>query len=142
MLAETGSGMVSFELLNPNRSACLRMAVGPTAMRRQADRFGFNNSKLTIPLPVSASIYPAEQDHSLRALSAIGQLNDQVTPLQEAMFSAAIANHGTLMTPYMVARVQAPDLTTIQGARQSVLSNPVSPQVAADMQAMMIQVVE
>jgi peptidoglycan glycosyltransferase len=120
----------------------LGIKVGATALRRQADLFGFNNSKLTIPLPVSASIYPLERDPSLRALSAIGQLNDQVTPLQEAMFSAAIANNGTLMTPYLVARVQAPDLTTIQGARQSVLSNPVSPQVAADMQAMMIQVVE
>src|SRR6266536_1266828 len=53
----------------------LGIKVGATALRRQADRFGFNNSKLTIPLPVSASIYPAEQDPSLRALSAIGQLN-------------------------------------------------------------------
>src|SRR6266498_3978160 len=34
MLEETGSGMVSFELLNPNRSACLRRAVAPTLMPR------------------------------------------------------------------------------------------------------------
>lgn len=119
----------------------LGIKVGAAALLHQANLFGFNNAKLAIPLPVSASTYPREPDPSLRALSAIGQLDDQVTPMQEAMLAAAIANHGTLMTPYLVQSVQAPDLTTIQGARQSVLSHPVSPQVAADLQTMMIQVV-
>jgi peptidoglycan glycosyltransferase len=120
----------------------LGIKVGATPLHRQANAFGFNNAKLTIPLHVSASTYPREPDPSLRALSAIGQLDDQVTPLQEAMLSAAIANRGTLMTPYMVQSVKAPDLTTIELARQSVLSRPVIPQVAAEMQTMMIQVVQ
>ena len=51
------------------------------------------------------------------AYSAIGQYSDTVTPLQEAMFSAAIANNGTLMTPYMVQKVTAPDLTTLETAQ-------------------------
>ena len=38
------------------------------------------------------------------------------------MVAAAIANHGTLMRPYLVQQVQAPDLTTIQNASPSVLS--------------------
>ena len=46
------------------------------------------------------------------------------------MIAAAIANHGTLMSPYMVQQVQAPDLSTIQNASPSVLSQPVTPQVA------------
>ncbi len=120
----------------------LGIKVGASALRNQADLFGFNSSKLAIPLPVSASSYPREPDPSLRALSAIGQLDDQVTPLQEAMLAAAIGNQGTLMTPYLVQSVQAPDLTTIQRARQSVLSRPVSSQVAAELQTMMIQVVQ
>lgn len=119
----------------------LGIKVGATALRQQADLFGFNNARLAVPLPVSASTYPREPDPSLRALSAIGQLDDQVTPMQEAMLAAAIANRGTLMTPYLVQSVQAPDLTTIQRARPSVLSHPVSPQVATEMQTMMIQVV-
>jgi peptidoglycan glycosyltransferase len=119
----------------------LGIKVGAAALQRQANSFGFNSAKLAVPLPVSASTYPREPDPSLRALSAIGQLDDQVTPMQEAMLAAAIANHGTLMTPYLVQRVQAPDLTTIQRARQSVLSRPVSTQVAAELQTMMIQVV-
>jgi cell division protein FtsI/penicillin-binding protein 2 len=119
----------------------LGIKVGASALQHQANLFGFNNPKLAIPLPVSASTYPREPDPSLRALSAIGQLDDQVTPMQEAMLAAAIANHGTLMTPYLVQSVQAPDLTTIQRARPSVLSHPVSPQVAVELQTMMIQVV-
>lgn len=120
----------------------LGIKVGATPLQRQANAFGFNNARLTIPLRVSASTYPREPDPSLRALSAIGQLDDQVTPLQEAMLSAAIAKQGTLMTPYMVQSVKAPDLTTIELARQSVLSRPVTSHVAAEMQTMMIQVVQ
>ncbi len=120
----------------------LGIKVGATALLHQANVFGFNSAKLAVPLPVSASSYPREPDPSLRALSAIGQLDDQVTPMQEAMLAAAIANHGTLMTPYLVQSVQAPDLTTIQRARQSVLSHPVSQQVATELQTMMIQVVQ
>ncbi len=62
--------------------------------------------------------------------------------MQEAMLSAAIANQGRLMTPYLVQQVQAPDLTIIQRARPTVLSRPVSPRVATEMQTMMIQVVQ
>src|SRR5712691_733892 len=64
----------------------LGIKVGAAALHHQADLFGLNNSNLTIPMPVSASRYPLEPDPSLRALSAIGQLDDQVTPMQEAMF--------------------------------------------------------
>jgi penicillin-binding protein A len=120
----------------------LGIKVGAGPLLRQANLFGFNNGKLAVPLPVSASTYPREQDPSLRALSAIGQLDDQVTPMQEAMLSAAIANHGTLMTPYLVQSAVAPDLTTIQHARQSILSRSVSQHVAAELQTMMIQVVQ
>ena len=120
----------------------LGMALGGSAIRKQATLFGMNNSHLRIPLLVSPSSYPPVTDPALTAYSAIGQYNDQVTPLQEAMFSAAIANHGTLMTPYLVQSVQAPDLNTIQSASPSVLSRPVSPQAAASLQTMMIQVVQ
>jgi len=118
----------------------LGIKVGAAALHHQADLFGLNNSNLTIPMPVSASRYPLEPDPSLRALSAIGQLDDQVTPMQEAMFAATIANGGTLMTPYLVQNVQAPDLRNIQSASPTALSRPVSPQVASEIGQMMFQV--
>ncbi len=118
----------------------LGIKVGAAALHHQADLFGLNSSKLTVPLPVSASRYPLEPDPSLRALSAIGQLDDQVTPMQEAMFAATIANGGTLMTPYLVQNVQAPDLRNIQSASPTVLARPVSSQVASEIGQMMFQV--
>src|SRR5262249_41591770 len=64
--------------------------VGGDALFGYANRYGFNNSKLTIPLPVSQSSYPHLTDPAHVALSAIGQFDDEVTPLQEAMIAATI----------------------------------------------------
>jgi peptidoglycan glycosyltransferase len=75
------------------------------------------------------------------AYSAIGQYNDTVTPLQEAMFAAAIANQGTLMRPYLVQKVIAPNLTPLVTAQPTVLSHAVTPPVATDVGRMMYDVV-
>jgi penicillin-binding protein A len=108
----------------------LGQRVGGAALHAQADKFGFNNPGLTIPLPVVQSNYPLQTDPAFTALSAIGQLSDTVTPLQEALLAAAVANKGTLMQPYLVARVQAPDLSTLGQARPTVLQQALSPSVA------------
>ena len=120
----------------------LGMKMGGATLRNYATKFGWNDKNLTIPLPVSPSVVPLTVDKSLTAYTAIGQLDDAVTPLQTAMDAAAIANHGTLMRPYLVQQVQAPDLTTIQNANPSVLSQPVTPQVADNITQMMIQVTQ
>jgi peptidoglycan glycosyltransferase len=111
-------------------------------LRDYASRFGMNRP-LSIPLPVAPSVYPKGRywlDPSLTAFSAIGQYNDAVSPLQEAMFSAAVANHGTLMYPYLVQQVVGPGLSVIQRANPRVLSHAVSPNVAGYLQDMMYQV--
>jgi penicillin-binding protein A len=120
----------------------LGIKLGGPVLHRYASRFGANNPNLTIPLPVSESRVPRVTDSAQAALTAIGQFNDRVTPLQEAMFAAAIANHGTLMTPYLVQQIQAPDLSMVSTARPSVLSHPVTPKVAGYLTQMMEQVTE
>jgi peptidoglycan glycosyltransferase len=108
-----------------------------SVLRKYADAYGFNNPDLTIPLPVAASVVPTETDPAFEAFTAIGQLNDQVTPFQEAMLSAAIANGGTLMKPYLVQSVQAPDLSVIEQAQPTALSHPVTSAVAGNMTQLM-----
>jgi penicillin-binding protein A len=111
-------------------------------LRKYASQYGMNRP-LSIPLPVVPSVYPKGQDWldpSLTAFSAIGQYNDAVTPLQEAMFAATVANHGKLMYPYMVQQVVGPGLSVIQRANPRLLSQAVSPTVAGDVQSMMYQV--
>jgi penicillin-binding protein A len=108
-------------------------------LRDQANLFGMNK-RLNIPVPVVASQYPmfpGWEDPSFTALSAIGQKDDTVSPLQEAMFAAAIANHGVLETPYMVQQVLGPGLSVIESHATTVLSTPVTPQVASYVQTLM-----
>jgi peptidoglycan glycosyltransferase len=107
-----------------------------------ATKFGMNNPNLTIPLTVAQSNYIIPPSLALTAYSAIGQYSDTVTPLQEAMFSAAIANGGTLMKPYLVQQVTASDLSTVTSTTPSVLSQPVSSTVASEVGKMMLAVVQ
>jgi penicillin-binding protein A len=122
--------------------ANIGMKVGGPTLQSYANKFGWNDPNLTIPMPVSPSAIPRITDPSLTAMSSIGQLDDQATPLQEAMDAAAIANHGTLMKPYLLKYVQAPDLTQLATTTPSVLSQAVSPKVASEVQQMMIQVTQ
>jgi peptidoglycan glycosyltransferase len=120
----------------------LGQQLGGATVQKYANLFGANSSALKIPLPVAASVIPAETDPAFEAFAAIGQHNDQVTPLQEAMIAATIANHGTLMTPYLIKQVQAPDASVVQSASPTPLSQAVSPAVASEITSMMIQVTQ
>ena len=118
------------------------MQLGASALNAMAGKFGMNNPNLTVPLPVAKSNYVLPPSQALTAFSAIGQFSDTVTPLQEAMFAAAIANGGVLMKPYLVQQVTASDLSTVQTTSPSVLSQPVSASVAANVGQMMRAVVQ
>jgi penicillin-binding protein A len=122
--------------------ANIGMKVGGPTLQSYADKFGWNDANLTIPMQVSPSVIPRITDPSLTAMSSIGQLDDQVTPLQEAMDAAAIADNGTIMRPYLLQSVQAPDLTTIDTTTPSVLTQAVTSQVASEVKSMMIQVTQ
>ncbi len=122
--------------------AKIGMTVGAAALNAMAGKFGMNNPNLTVPLGVAQSNYVIPPSQALTAFSAIGQFSDTVTPLQEAMFAAAIANGGTLMKPYLVQQVTASDLSTVQTTPQSTLSQPVSSSVANDVGQMMRAVVQ
>src|SRR6185295_16360022 len=56
-----------------------------------------------------------------------------LTPLQAAMIAAAVSNNGVLMTPYLVDRVEAPDLTVLDTTQPKELSTAVSPEVAGQL---------
>jgi penicillin-binding protein A len=118
------------------------MQLGAQALNDMAGKFGMNDANLTVPLPVAQSNYVIPPSQALTAFSAIGQFSDTVTPLQEAMFAAAIANGGRLMKPHLVQQVTASDLSTVRGPSQSVLSQAVSSSVASSVGQMMRAVVQ
>ncbi|MFF3870207.1 peptidoglycan D,D-transpeptidase FtsI family protein [Streptomyces sp. NPDC001978] len=84
-----------------------KMAVdlGQDKVRAMAEKFGFDDDKLDVPVRAYTSVYPSDMDKAQTALSGIGQFDVTATPLQMAMVSAAIANGGKLVSPHMVAQI-------------------------------------
>jgi peptidoglycan glycosyltransferase len=66
-----------------------------------------------MPLRVAGSSTGPIVDKAALAQSSIGQRDVRITPLQAAMISAAIADGGKLMRPYLVSEEQAPNLAVL-----------------------------
>lgn len=121
--------------------AWLAGELGADALSAQAEAFGFGHP-LQVPMTVTPSSYPEEMDDAQLALTGIGQFDVRVTPLQVAMVSAAIANDGVVMTPYLVSSVRSADLTVLEETDARTLRRAVSGQTAAELTEMMTRVVE
>lgn len=121
--------------------ASLGVEFGGDALRTQAEAFGFGQD-LQIPLTVTPSVFPAQLDAAQTAMSAIGQYDVRVTPLQMAMVSAAVANNGAIMTPYLIATERGPNLQVTSTTSPSEWATPISATTASLMRDMMVNVVQ
>lgn len=119
----------------------LGLELGADALREQAEKFGFDERPLP-ELGAVASKFPNDPNAPQVAQSAIGQFDVQATPLQMAMVVAGIANGGDVMKPYLVQNVRTADLKTVSETKPESLHQAVTPQVAADLTRMMVDVVE
>jgi peptidoglycan glycosyltransferase len=124
--------------------ADIGIQLGSATIKSMATSYGLNNpSALDIPgVTVAPSNFTFESDKSLTAFDAIGQHDTTVTPLQEAMFAATVANGGVLMKPYLIQQVEASDLSVVDQAQPQQLSQPISSTVAGYEKQMMIAVVQ
>jgi peptidoglycan glycosyltransferase len=122
--------------------AQLGIDLGEDEVRSMAEAFGIDDERFDMPLTVSASTIGDIPDAAALGQSSIGQRDVALTPMQAAMLSAAIANHGTLMKPYLVDSVQAPDLTVVDQTDPEEMSQPVSRDVADELTQMMTSVVQ
>jgi peptidoglycan glycosyltransferase len=120
--------------------ANLGLDVGASKLREQAQLFGFDQRHLS-DLGGVASQFPDKLNEAQLALSSIGQYDVAASPLQMAMVSAAIANDGVLMDPYVVRQVLSPDLKPIETHKEQELSTAMTPENAKELQQMMLQVV-
>ena len=116
--------------------------LGNEAMADQAEKFGFNSTSLE-DLPGQAkSLYPRDMDPPQTAMSGIGQSSVTATPLQMAMVTAAIANGGDVMRPYVVDEVRAPDLAVLDQTTPQQISEAMSAATASEMTKMMVATVD
>ncbi|MFK4083391.1 peptidoglycan D,D-transpeptidase FtsI family protein [Kribbella sp. NPDC020789] len=111
------------------------------ALREQAAKFGFGERQLP-ELSGVASAFPGDPNEPQTAQSAIGQFDVRATPLQMAMVAAGIANKGEVMKPYLVQSVKTANLKTVSETKPESLHQAVTPEVAAQLTGMMIDVVK
>jgi peptidoglycan glycosyltransferase len=131
--------------------------IGGIDLAKQAQSFGFDEPypgtsppdfcdppALTIPLSVCQSS-PGSQadmaDPAALAQTAFGQRDVRITPIQAAMLSAAVANNGLLMKPYLVASELRPNLSVLDTTQPSELGQVIDPTLDQDLIGMMEGVV-
>ncbi len=116
----------------------LGIRIGGEALRSTADAFGFDSPPAAIPLQVAESTVGPMPDAAAVGMSSMGQKDVAVTPLQNAMIAAAIANAGVVMQPYLVDRLEGPDLADISTTTPQEQRRAVSAQVAAKLTDLMV----
>jgi peptidoglycan glycosyltransferase len=82
----------------------LALQLGEEALRDQAEAFGIGTQEVAVPMPVADSTIGDIESTAALQQSSIGQRDVALTPMQNAMVVAAIANGGTLMAPTWSAR--------------------------------------
>jgi peptidoglycan glycosyltransferase len=136
-------------LINSFAASCnstfgrLALDLGQKTLGSMAASFGFDDTVQVEPgVRSAASNFPVKHiggDSLARA--GIGQDTVTASPLQMAMVAQTVANGGTMMKPYLVKRVTAPDQSELATAQEQVLGHPISSDTAGQIQEMMRAVV-
>lgn len=136
---ETASLMTAFALSCNAAFAELGIKYGADDLKSQAAAFGIGPDSPSIPLAVADSTVGAIPDAAALGQSSIGQRDVAMTPLQNAVVAATVANGGVRMEPYLVKQLQGPDLSTLSTTQPKSLGQSVSPEVAATLTSMMVE---
>jgi peptidoglycan glycosyltransferase len=118
--------------------AQLAAQLGEEAIRQQAETFGIGTADVTIPMPVADSKLGEIDSVAALQQSAIGQRDVALTPLQNAMIVAAIANGGQLMSPYLIKEIQSQELDPIETTEPDRIGRAVDAGVARTLTELMV----
>lgn len=121
----------------------LELGAGPLVAAAQNAGF---NTDIGFDLEAAESFIPAASsfadDQPGVAQSAIGQRDVRVTPLLLAMITAAVANDGQMMRPYLVAEVFDADAVVVEATEPEEWRRAMSPATASALGALMEAVVD
>ncbi|SDP76465.1 peptidoglycan glycosyltransferase [Actinopolyspora xinjiangensis] len=112
--------------------------VGEKKLRETARSFGFGQ-ELDVPMRVTPSSVGDIENQAQLYQSGIGQFNVRMTPMQNAMVAAAIANDGEVMKPHLVDKTLAPDMSVLDSTDSEELGRAVSPEIAHTIRDMMVK---
>lgn len=116
----------------------LAYQLGITRLSQTAEAFGFNENFKFGDFAVYNSTFPTDStDTSDLVWAGIGQSTVLVTPLHMTMITGTVANGGTMMKPYLVARiVNSLGITTYAGqpsVYRQVISESTASTIASGM---------
>lgn len=111
---------------------------GTEALKKTASAFGLDMPPAPIPLQVAESTVGPIGDAAALGMSSIGQRDVALTPLQNAMVAATVANEGVTMRPYLVDSLRGPDLANLTTTEPVDERRAVTPEVAATLTALMV----
>lgn len=116
----------------------LGIDTGADELKTTAQAFGLDASPEPIPLQVAESTVGPISDAAALGMSSIGQKDVALTPLQNALVAATIANKGISMQPYLVDSLKGPDLSNISTTTPHEQRRAVSGQVADTLTDLMV----
>ncbi|MGA9870255.1 MAG: penicillin-binding protein 2 [Rhodococcus sp. (in: high G+C Gram-positive bacteria)] len=116
----------------------LGIDTGGDALREAASAFGIGEETTSLSLPVADSTIGPIPDDAALGQSSIGQRDVALTPLQDAVIAATVANSGVRMEPHLVDQLQAPDLSDLASTAPQSAGEAISPETAATLTDLMI----
>ncbi|MEA5084645.1 MAG: penicillin-binding transpeptidase domain-containing protein [Lachnospiraceae bacterium] len=116
--------------------------IGPQKLRETADSLGFNQS-FSFDLNTSKSTVLIEGNSTESELveTSIGQGRTTVTPLFMASLTAAIANDGVMMQPYIVDHIENYSGKTVSTNLPKTVGTIISSSEAKNLKEMMVEVI-
>ncbi|TLG17974.1 penicillin-binding protein 2 [Nocardia cyriacigeorgica] len=115
----------------------LGIDVGASNLKDEAAAFGIGPHR-GVPIPVAESTVGPIPDDAALGQTSIGQRDVALTPLNNAVIAATIANGGVRMEPYLVDQLQGPDLSVLSETTPVSVGQAVSAQVASTVTNLMV----
>lgn len=103
---------------------------GIDPFKATAKAFGIDEETDNLGLPVQTSTVGPIEDNSALAQSAIGQRDVALTPLQNAVIAATIANGGVRMEPHLIKQVTGADLKPLSATKPKEVNRAIPKETA------------
>jgi len=115
--------------------------LGKEVMKEYADKFLFNQTiPFDLPLDVSTIQVP-DDDYGLAEIASGFNKKTVISPLHAALITAAVANNGDIMAPWLVGKVRDHTGKVLYRVTPSKLASPLKPNTAGYMKVLMRETV-
>lgn len=112
---------------------------GADKFKKISENFGIGEKDDYLGLPVEPSRLGDIPDGAALGQSSIGQRDVALTPLQNAVIAATIANGGVRMKPYLVSKITGRDLSTLRTTKPQKAQRAVPEETADTLKDLMVE---